>query len=201
MNFHEKRDRLESFYRKLAKQREKLFLLSEMPKRTFERCFGTLKSGGSLSRKEGSDRPRKFPGSDRRRLAGIALKNTNVSSQQIAHRFREQIGRLMSKSSAYRNQLRIGKISPLFTMSIKDRADIQFLQWSRNSPDLNRVENVRQILKDYVEKKKPRNVEKLRAYIQESPLAITQEIQIRLMESISSRLEGCLPTGNRFMDS
>ena len=120
MSFQEKRDRLESLYRKVTKEREKLFLLSDMPKRTFARCFGILKSGGSLSRTEGSGRPRKFSGSDRLRLAGIALKNTNFSSQQIAHRFRGKTGRLMSKSSAYRNllQSKIGKILPripLFT--------------------------------------------------------------------------------------
>ena len=85
-----------------------------MPKRTFEKCFGILNSGGSLSRKEGTSRPRKFSGSDRRRVAGIALKNTNFSSQQIAHRFREKTSRLMCKSSAYRNLLRsrIGKMFP-----------------------------------------------------------------------------------------
>ena len=199
MSFQEKRDRLEIFYRKVTKQRKKLFLLSDMPKRTFERCFGNLKSGGSLSRKERSDRPRNFSGSDRRRLAGRALKNNNFSSQQIAHRFRAEIGSLMSKHSAYRNllQSRVGKISPIFTISIKNRADAHFLQWPPHSPDLNPLRNVRQILKDFVEKKNPKNVEELRACIQESQLAFTQEIQVRLMESISRRLEGCLPTGNK----
>ena len=32
MSFQEKRDRLESFYRKVIKQREKISLLSDMPK-------------------------------------------------------------------------------------------------------------------------------------------------------------------------
>ena len=118
--------------------------MSDNLKRTFERCFGILKSGGSLSRKEGSGRPRKLFDSDSQRLPGISLKNTNFSSYQIAH---------------------------------------------PNSPDLNQVENVWQIFQHYVEKKNPRNVEELRAYIQESQVAITQKIQVRLMESISRRLE------------
>ena len=54
-----------------------------MPKRSFENFFGIFESGGSLSRKVGSGRPREFLGSDRRRLAGIALKKTKFSSQQI----------------------------------------------------------------------------------------------------------------------
>ena len=85
-----------------------------MLKRTFERRFGILKNGGSLSRKEGSGKPRKLSGSDPRRLAGIALKNTSFSSQQIEHRFREKTGRTMSKRSAYRNllQSRKGKYLP-----------------------------------------------------------------------------------------
>ena len=112
MSFQDNRDRLESFYREATKERKKLFLLSDMPKRTLS--FGILKTGGSCTRKEGGDRPRKFLVSDRRRLAGIALKNTNFSSQQIAHRFREKAGRLMSKRSAHRNlfQSRIRKILP-----------------------------------------------------------------------------------------
>ena len=72
--------------------------MSDMPKRTLESCSGILKSGGSLSRKEESGRPRKFSGSDRRRLAGIALKNTNFSSQQIAHRFRDETGCVMTRA-------------------------------------------------------------------------------------------------------
>ena len=86
MSFQEKRDRLESFYRKITKEREKFFLLSDMPKGTFEKCFGFLKSGGSLTRKEGRGSQRKFSGSGRR-VASTALKNTKVSSQQIAHPF------------------------------------------------------------------------------------------------------------------
>ena len=50
-------------------------------------------------------------------------------------------------------------------------------------------------------KENPRNFEELRAYIQESQLAITQEIKVRLMESISRRLEGCLHARNRFIDN
>ena len=62
-----------------------------MPKRSFENFFGIFESGGSLSRKVGSGRPREFLGSDRRRLAGIALKKTKFSSQQIAHRFERKL--------------------------------------------------------------------------------------------------------------
>ena len=91
MRFQEKRNRVESFYREVTKEQDKSFLLFDMPKRTFERRFGILKSVGSISRKEGSGSPRKFSCSDRRRLAGIALENTNFSSQQIAHRFREKL--------------------------------------------------------------------------------------------------------------
>ena len=118
-----------------------------MPKRTFERRFEILTSGGSVCRKKGSGRPRKFSGLDRRRFAFL-----------------------------------------------------QFLEWPLNSLHLNPVEKVWQ-LKDYVEKKNPRTVEELRGYTHESQLASTQEIQVRLMETISRRLEGCLPTGNIFMDN
>ena len=90
----------------------------------------------------------------------------------------------MTKRSAYQNllQSRIRNIFTIFTISIKNRADSQFLQWPPNSPDPNQVENLWQILKIYMEKKNPENVEDLRAYIQESQLAITQEIQVPLME-------------------
>ena len=80
MRFQEKQDRLEPFYRKVTEKREKLPLVSDLPKQTFE-------------------------------------------------------------------------------------GNIQFLQWPPNSPDLNPVEDVWQILKDYVEKKNPRNVEEQRADI------------------------------------
>ena len=76
---------------------------------------------------------------------------------------------------------------------------MQILQWPLNSPDLNPIENIWQILKDYVEKKNPKNISKLRSYIIESEKTITRDVQVRLMSSISKRLNACLPLGGRIL--
>ena len=54
---------------------------------------------------------------------------------------------------------------------------LQILRSPPNSPDLNPFENVYQILKDYVEKKNPKNDSELISYIIESEKTITRDVQ------------------------
>ena len=319
------RDRLEYLYRNVTLSRKELFIQSGMGLRTFQRAIKILLTGGSLSRREGSGRPPKLDGSDRRRLSAIALKNPLLSTRKVNHRFGEKSGKNVSASTAlrnlhisgvgkilprkiplltplhirkriafsnewkdyhfqdifltdeslfqlYRNTVRVWsskrgklpvkptpKFSPKimvwgalsyrgfyltivegpgtingpkycqileeflpyadflypagwileqdgatphtcnFTKRFFEENNVQFLQWPPNSPDVNPIENVWQILKDYVEKKNPTNIQELRSYILESQETITQEIQVRLMSATARRLNECTATGGRIL--
>ena len=70
--------------------------------------------------------------------------------------------------------------------------NVQILQWPPNSPDINPVENVWTILKNYVEKKNPQTKAALVDNFQESQHKISIEVRRNLMNAIQKRLALCL---------
>jgi len=66
---------------------------------------------------------------------------------------------------------------------------IQVVEWPSNSPDLNPIENVWNIVKNNVEKCMPQNVDKLKQFMVEEWEKIPQEMIKNLINSMKNRCE------------
>ena len=77
------------------------------------------------------------------------------------------------------------------TMKFFEEKNLQFLLWPPNSPDVNPIENVWEILKNTVEQKNPKTKQELIEAIQNSKSVITREIRENLMNSVGKRLKSC----------
>jgi hypothetical protein len=72
------------------------------------------------------------------------------------------------------------------------------IDWPSNSPDLNPIENMWQIIKNKVEKRMPQNVDELTRFLIEEWEAIPQETVNNLVSSMKNRCELVLTNnGNR----
>ena len=64
---------------------------------------------------------------------------------------------------------------------------ITVIDWPSNSPDLNPIENMWQIVKNNVEKRMPQNVAELKQFMTEEWEAIPQETVNNLVRSMKKR--------------
>jgi transposase len=64
---------------------------------------------------------------------------------------------------------------------------VKVMDWPANSPDLNPIENLWQIIKNKVEKRMPQNVEELKEFLVEEWEAISKETVNNLVSSIKNR--------------
>ena len=69
---------------------------------------------------------------------------------------------------------------------------IHMIDWPSNSPDLNLIKNVWQIIKNNVEKRMPQNVDELARFMVEEWEAIPQEVVNNLISSMKDRCESVL---------
>ncbi len=66
------------------------------------------------------------------------------------------------------------------------------MDWPSNSPDLNPIENMWQIMKNNVEKRMPQNIDELTRFLAEEWEAIPQETVNNLVASMKNRCESVL---------
>lgn len=69
---------------------------------------------------------------------------------------------------------------------------IHAIDWPSNSPDLNPIENMWQIMKNNVEKRMPNNIDQLTRFMTEEWEAIPQAIVNNLVSSMKHRCESIL---------
>lgn len=115
------RDLLEFLFTNVSTDRATLAQRVKMCPRTFRRNMKILEDGGSLKRKQGSGRPTKITGNNKKRLSQIALKNPTFSTQNVCNRFNVLTGSSISKSTVFRSlqssgiQKKLAKIIPKIT--------------------------------------------------------------------------------------
>jgi len=63
------------------------------------------------------------------------------------------------------------------------------IDWPANSPDLNPIENLWQIIKDKFERRMPQIIEQLKQFLTEEWEAIPNKTVINLVQSIKNRCE------------
>ena len=66
------------------------------------------------------------------------------------------------------------------------------LEWAAIIPDLNPIENVRQVMKDCVKKLQPRQIADWRATILETWMELSQNYIDNLVSSMLRRIEQCI---------
>ena len=188
------RDILELCFNDLTHDRNTLRNLSSMAPRTFQRNMKKLENGERLGRKLGSGRPRLFSDSERQKISEFPRSNPLSSSSKL--KMQKSIAKLWM--SLFLTQtvciLIAGSLSKTvrhLTMEFFEEKNLQFLQWPPNSPDVNPIENVWEILKNAVEQKNPKNKQELIEAIQNSKSVITREISENLMNSVGKRLKSC----------
>jgi len=71
--------------------------------------------------------------------------------------------------------------------STRHENSIHVIDWPSNSPDLNPIENMWQIMKNNVEKRMPQNTDELMRFMVEEWDAIPQEVVNNLVSSMQSR--------------
>jgi transposase len=77
---------------------------------------------------------------------------------------------------------------------------INVIDWPSNSPDLNPIENMWQIIKNNVEKWMPQNINELKHFLVEEWEAISQETVNNLIFSMKNRCESILAkNGDRIL--
>ena len=69
------------------------------------------------------------------------------------------------------------------------RNGVQTIDWPSNSPDLNPIENMWQIMKNNVEKRNPQGVEELTQFMKEEWDAISEEVVNNLVSSMRTRCD------------
>ena len=101
---------------------------------------------------------------------------------------------LPAARSMYRNDWRLQQDNdPKHTSRVaKDfvaKKRINALDWPSNSPDLNPIENLWQIIKNKVEKRMPKNIDDLKQFLVEEWKATSQETINNLVMSMKTRCQ------------
>jgi transposase len=64
---------------------------------------------------------------------------------------------------------------------------VEVMNWPANSPDLNPIENLWQVIKNKVEKRMPENIEELKRFLAEEWDAVSEQTVINLISSMKNR--------------